>query len=376
MSRIRIVIHTVLMTIEIYEINIKFYNSIMSHWNDIVGHDWAVDMLSKAIELDRLVHAYLITGPSQVGKATLARTFAQALNCTSPEQVDRPCGVCRSCTLIGTGRHPDVFVVKGEQGRRGKRTLKIDQIRELQKALNLTAAEARYKVAILDGFDNANANASNAFLKTLEEPPSYAVLILTALDPDLLLPTVPSRCQRVALRPVQTDLIREELERHMGVDKELSRKLAHLADGRIGWAIEAAKHPSLLVERSSRLALLHEALAKSRVGRFEIAAGLSRNPDDLMKLLRTWLSWWRDLAIVSIGGMQTTIAVNIDDAPTIQRLAVDWNTQEVVRSLRQTDEAIWQLEHNANTRLVVENLLLKYPLDQLANDLVQEAATG
>ena len=110
----------------------------MSTWENIVGHNWAVEMLASGLANDRLGHAYLITGPEQVGKTTLARAFAQALNCEAPE-AERPCGHCRPCKLIAIDRHPDVKVVSPEVSGRGKLTLKIETIRQLQQDLNLSA---------------------------------------------------------------------------------------------------------------------------------------------------------------------------------------------------------------------------------------------
>ncbi len=126
----------------------------MSIWAEIVGHDWAVDLIRSALAHQRVGHAYLITGPKQIGKGLMARTFAQALNCTTPKISDRPCGRCRACRLIADERHPDVRMVVGEVSGRGKLTIKIEQIRQLQRELSLTPAEARYRVAIIEQFDS------------------------------------------------------------------------------------------------------------------------------------------------------------------------------------------------------------------------------
>ncbi|MCP5098514.1 MAG: hypothetical protein GY943_23435, partial [Chloroflexi bacterium] len=115
------------------------YNWRMSNWKNVIGHEWAVQMLSSGIANGRLGHAYLITGPDHVGKTTLARTFAQALNCEATNLVERPCGECRTCRLIELGRHPDIRMVEPEVSGRGKLTLKIDAIRQLQQDLNLSA---------------------------------------------------------------------------------------------------------------------------------------------------------------------------------------------------------------------------------------------
>lgn len=333
----------------------------MTTWNDIIGHDWAVDFLRSAIKHDRIGQSYLITGPSQVGKSTLARVFAQALNCTAGDRNDKPCGKCRSCSLIAANRHPDVQIVSGEVSGRGITTLKIDQIRELTHQLSLTAAEARYKVAILKQFESANPNAANAFLKTLEEPPRNVVLILTAADADTLLPTITSRCRVIGLRPINHSIVEEALKERWQVEPEQARLLARLSDGRLGWAVETARNPAVLDERDEQLGRLYEALAGSRVDRFILADELCRKPELLPELLRTWLSWWRDCALIGVSGRENGRLTNFDQKSQMIKLLETRPVAKAVTSLRQTELAIWQLEHNANSRLVIENLLLQYP---------------
>ena len=121
----------------------------------IKGHDWAVDSLRSAIIHNRVGHAWLITGPEHVGRTHLARIFAQALNCESDYAENRPCGICRKCKLIASGRHPDLILLEPEIGARGNRTLKIEQIRELQQDLNRTAMEGPFKIAIISQFAKA-----------------------------------------------------------------------------------------------------------------------------------------------------------------------------------------------------------------------------
>ena len=166
-------------------------------------------MLAGAIEHERIGHAYLFTGPEQVGKSTLARRFAQALNCTASKLTERPCDQCRSCELIAAERHPDVQVLEPEIGGRGKATLKIEPIRTLQRGLNLSTYEGRHTIAIIRRFDAATPGAANAFLKTLEEPPSGVILLLTAKNAETLLPTISSRCRIIGLRPLPRQ--REEM---------------------------------------------------------------------------------------------------------------------------------------------------------------------
>ena len=334
----------------------------MTTWQQIIGHDWAVELLAKAIVHDRVGHAYLITGLEQVGKTTLARTFAQALNCLAEAMGERPCGQCRACKLIANDRHPDVRLVVPEVSGRGQLALKIEAIRQLQRDLNLGAYEARTKVAILQRFDAANANAANAFLKTLEEPPNKVVLLLTAVDADTLLDTVNSRCRNLHLRPLTPDLIEQSLAVRWQVPAGEATLLAHLADGRLGWAVQAAQDKAILTTRQTQLDMLYDALAGNRVSRFVLADKLSRKAEELPDVFKTWLSWWRDLLLLTQANGQGAPISNIDQQAQLAEKAKGWTAEQALTSLQQTNQALWQLARNANTRLVVENLLLTYPL--------------
>jgi DNA polymerase III subunit delta' len=330
-------------------------------WQKIVGHDWAVRLLHLAIGKDRVGHAYLITGPDQIGKMTLARTFAQALNCTADEIGQRPCGKCRACTLIAGNRHPDVRVVMPEVSERGIRSIKIEQIRQLQQDLSLSAYETRHKIALLKRFDTANVNAANAFLKTLEEPPAKVILMLTATDSESLLPTIVSRCRVVSLRPISTTFIEESLMTHWQVKPNQANLLAHLAGGRVGWAIEAHSEPALLQSRTASLDRLYEALQGNLVARFNLAERLSRKSENLPVMMQNWSGWWRDVALLAFDRRSQERISNIDQIEELHKLAGVWANQDILRSLVQTERAMTLLKKNANARLVLENVFLTYP---------------
>jgi len=338
-------------------------SAMTTEWDQVIGHEWAAELLAGAIAHQRTGHAYLLTGPEQIGKTTLARTFAQALNCEAVDPAARPCGRCRACQLIAANRHPDVRLVSPEVSGRGKLTLKIDEIRTLQQELSLAAYEARYKVAILERFDAATEGAANAFLKTLEEPPRSVILLLTANDADTMLATITSRCRTIALRPLPTPLIEESLQTRWRVPEEQAHLLAHLADGRLGWAVRAWEDNTILAERAQNLAYLQQALAGDRVDRFALADKLGRKPELLPEILQTWLSWWRDVTLLSQGENDRVLTLtNIDQQVEIAQAAQTWTAEQALGSLQQTNRAIRQLQRNANTRLVIENLFLAYPL--------------
>ncbi len=291
---------------------------------------------------------------------TLSRTFAQAINCTA-DPAERPCGECRACRLIAEDKHPDVRVILPDVSERGAQSIKIDQIRRLQQDLSLSAYEARYKVALIKRFDTANLNAANAFLKTLEEPPSNVILLLTATDSDTLLPTINSRCRTVSLRPTPTTLIEETLMTRKHVPPEEANLLAHLADGRFGWAVGAHENHAVLGERRLQLDALHQALRGSLVARFALAESLARKTDTLPPLLRTWLSWWRDMALLAYGRRAIELISNIDEIELLHELTGGWKRVDILAALKQTESALRQIGQNANARLVLENVMLTYP---------------
>ena len=206
----------------------------------IIGHEWAVELLQHSLAAGRQPHAVLFAGPAQIGKRTLALALAAAINCTSKGA--RPCGQCRSCRLIEHNSHPDVRVVQAEAGESSREgVLKIDQIRELQHAAALGPLESSYKVFVLREIERANLPAANALLKTLEEPPSQVVLLLTSARPHALLPTIISRCQVLALRPLPLGQIASALVERWGASQEEADLLSRLSEGRIGWAVQRLK---------------------------------------------------------------------------------------------------------------------------------------
>lgn len=325
-------------------------------WENIIGHEWAVELLQERVRLGRVNHAYLFTGPDQIGKTTLATTFTQALNCT---ESDAPCGNCRACTLISSGKHPDLAVLTPEANARGKLTIKIEAIRTLQRSLQLSRIEAKYKVAIIERFDTTTIGAANAFLKTLEEPPQNVILMLTAVDADTMLDTIRSRCHVLNLRPLPTDTIRNTLI-SQGANPTTAQALAQQANGRIGWAIQTTQNPDTLTKTTDALTLLQEIIAEDTVGRFKHAETLAKKPENLAFLLNTWTSLWRDTVISALGQPPSSLS-NLALLETIGSIVTTTPLPALQASLTQTQESLDYLGRNANTRLVLENLFLTYP---------------
>jgi DNA polymerase-3 subunit delta' len=321
----------------------------------VLGHDWAVALLGQSLAAGRLSHAYLFCGPPQIGKTTLARALAQALNCTSAA---RPCGMCPSCQKVARGRHPDVRIVTGE-GAGG--SIKIEQVRALQHEAVLAPYEGRTRVFVLRQMERATLEAENCLLKTLEEPPPQVVLILTAVHSETLPSTIVSRCQRLDLRPVATDTIQAAL-RARGAAPEQSELLAHLSGGRLGWALEAKDNPGLLRQRQEDLDRGVQLLAASRVERLEAAQALSQNMPHAQLFLETSLGWWRDV-VISLTNREADPSqmMNVDRLAEIRSLGAGLSLPEAMTAIRSLQAAAAQLEDNVNPRLAMESLMLRLP---------------
>ncbi|MCY4438880.1 MAG: DNA polymerase III subunit delta', partial [Deltaproteobacteria bacterium] len=162
---------------------------MMLRFQDIIGHQGQIELLRRAVDRDRLHHAYIFVGPEGTGKRTVATALAAAIQCQAGD--GDACGECPSCLCIRDGNHADLHWL---EQRKGKRDITIEQVRELQKQLVLRRFTGRKKIAIIDPLTLVNLHAQNALLKTLEEPPEDSLLILIAESTGDVLPTVLSRC--------------------------------------------------------------------------------------------------------------------------------------------------------------------------------------
>jgi DNA polymerase-3 subunit delta' len=329
--------------------------SIDFNWN-MLGHEWAVDLLRGHSQKERIRHAYLITGPQGIGRRTLAIRLAQVLNCSQSPEPGMPCGACRACKLIERMQHPDFAVVQAPEA--GK-ALKVDQIRELQRTLSLAPYEARTKVALLLRFEEANLNAANALLKTLEEPPAQVIMILTANDAETLLPTIVSRCELIRLRPLSLEQTVAGLQSRWDLPAEQARLLAHLSGGRPGFALGLHQNPDGLAQRQSQLADHHQLLGASRVERFHYAEDLAKDKTTLYNTLQTWLTLWRDVMLRAAGS--SAPLTNIDQADEISTLVQNFNLSTAQAMVNNLERSLSQLDRYMNTRLVTEVLMLDLP---------------
>ena len=325
-----------------------------NNWS-LIGHEWAVDMLKKHVVNGTTRHAYLFAGPPGLGRRTLALRFAQALNCRTPIGPGIPCGQCRDCKQIEVMQHPDLTVIQAEtEGG----TMKVDQIREARRTLALKPYMAEYRVSLFLRFHEANDSASNALLKTLEEAPSYAVLILTADNPEQLLPTIVSRCEVLRLRPLRVEEVQRALE-DKGFETNQARLIAHISGGRFGYALRLLQSESLLGEREERLNDLQSLIAASRVEKFAYADKLSKDKDSMRQVILIWLSYWRDVMLRA--AQAETPLVNVDRNLEIEDVASRMDLSSARLIVSELENTLEKMDKNVNTKLLAEVLLLDLP---------------
>jgi len=324
------------------------------NWN-LIGHEWAVDMLKKHVVNGTTRHAYLFAGPPGLGRRSLALRFAQALNCQTPIKAGIPCGQCRDCKQIQAMQYPDLSVVQADSEGG---MLKVDQIRDTRRSLTLKPYIANYRVALFLRFQQANDNAANALLKTLEEAPFYAVLILTADNPEQLLPTIVSRCEVLRLRPLNIETVQKELE-NRGMEIGQAKLIAHISGGRFGYALRLIENDSLLEKRDQRLNDLLTLIPASRVEKFAYADKLAKDKESMRQAILIWLSYWRDVMLRT--AQAASPLVNVDRNLEIEDLADRMDLSSARRVVSGLENTLEKMERNVNPRLLAEVLLLDLP---------------
>jgi DNA polymerase-3 subunit delta' len=313
-----------------------------------------------------VAHAYELSGPRSIGKRTVATRFAQTLVCTTEPRVAGGCGKCLACRKVEHGAHPDVRLVTrlvDLEKENDKKLIAIEQVREMQQDLALRPLEGAWRVVIIDDAAELSEHAEVALLKTLEEPPPHAVLLLVSATPSALLETIRSRLVPISLRLVATTEIADALAARFGAD---ARRHARAAAGRPGIAITLAHDEAARRERRTREAEFYKLVASGFTDRFAWAVDLAESERDTQKRndaiewrLREWGELLRDAAVVGLG---VDRPLRPDRAKESAALASAVSARELV------DLGIafarWRrdvIESTVNARMLLELVALKLP---------------
>lgn len=331
----------------------------------MVGQPRAIDALQAALRSGTLHHAYLFAGPEGVGKELAAVGLAQALTC--PEQPEVGCGKCASCLRVVKGTHPDVTwimpdeerVARGLAGRSDftgtpSRDIRVEQIRNLQERLALHGLESRRKVALITSAHRMNESAQNAFLKTLEEPPSDTTLILIAAAMDKLLPTIRSRCSKVHFAPLPVDLVAQRVQQERKLDPQTAALAAVMAGGSLGRALSLDVEG--LAQRKEIITRFEALRPEDAIPVLRFAEEYGGAREDAEQALALLTLWNRDVALLKAGS--ETLA-NLDLRELALQTAARVSESELHRRGGLIERAQAAIARNGSPRLQLERMLLE-----------------
>ncbi len=324
----------------------------MAGFNDIIGHEQIIEHLRNAITLDKISHAYIFNGPEDSGKMMLAEAFAMALQCEGEKE--RPCLSCRSCKQAMDHNQPDIIYVSHEKPN----TIGVDDIRtQVNNDIDIKPYSRRYKVYIIDEAQKMNQQAQNALLKTIEEPPAYAVILLLTTNADSFLPTILSRCITLNLKAVKADVIRSYLMQKYQIPDYQADICAAFSQGNVGKAVKLAASSDFAELKASVLQLMKRL---SDIDLYEMTAAVKQiaeyklTVNDYFDLM---MIWFRDVLYFKATGDVNGLIFK-DEVYDIKKQAEKRSYQGIETILKALETAKVRISANVNFDLVIELLLL------------------
>lgn len=324
----------------------------------LIGHQKQWQYLKMIAEMDRLPHAFLFSGPSSVGKKTLAIEFIKFLNCKNRTESGYPCQVCRNCLDIDRNTYPDLYILEPKSEKhnspkndlsKSKRFIQISQIRDLGQRLSLHSYRSRIKTVIIDQAHKMTQDAQSALLKLIEEPLGDTLFIFITEFPEDLLPTIISRCERVKFYSVPKNEIENYLKKNdvsVGKIKDIIR----FSFGKPGLALKYYLDPGNLVLQKKTVKEIAEMKSKSFSFRFQYAKELSQDSNKLRQALDIWLRYFRGLLLREIRNEELSAKNNEFNYSPRRLMEIIGFIQKVIFLLSNT---------NVNQRLALEALLIK-----------------
>ena len=324
----------------------------MAGFKDIVGHEQIIEHLKTAIEMGKVSHAYILNGPDLSGKMMIAEAFARALLCE--KQDPDGCGECRSCRQSDDRNNPDIIYVKHDKPN----TISVDDIRtQLNNDIVIKPYSNQYKIYIVDEAEKMNQQAQNALLKTIEEPPAYAVIMLLTTNADSFLQTIRSRCITLNLKSVKNDVIKSYLMTEKKIPDYQADVCAAFAQGVVGKAIKLASSDDFNELKESALSLIKRL---DDIDLYEMGEAIKQISDyklqvqDYFDLITVW---YRDVLY-----MKATNDVNglifKDEVYDIKKKASKHSYHGIETIIEALDKAKLRINANVNFDLVIELLLM------------------
>lgn len=324
----------------------------MGSFKDVVGHKDILKYISSAVENNRVSHAYILNGERGSGKKMLANLFAMTLLCETGD--NEPCGKCHSCKQAESGNHPDIIRVTHEKPN----SISVDDLRtQVNNTVDIKPYQGPYKVYIIPQADMMTPQAQNAILKTIEEPPSYAVFLLLTENAETLLPTINSRCVMLKLRNIKDTLIKKYLMENLEIPDYKADMCTAFAQGNMGRAIMLANSDHFNEIREEAVQLLKHI---SEMELNEIVAAvknISVYKLEITDYLDIIMIWYRDVLLYK-ATKEIDKVVFKDQLQSIKEQARKSSYEGIELILESLEKAKARLKANVNFDLVMELLFL------------------
>ena len=325
----------------------------MGSFKDVVGHKDIIKYIQNAVRENRVSHAYILNGQKGAGKKLLAGLFAATLLCEKGGQ--DPCGKCHSCKQAQSGNHPDIIWVTHDKPN----SISVDDIRkQVNNTIMMKPYQGPYKVYVIDQADMLTPQAQNALLKTIEEPPEYAVIMLLSENADILLDTINSRCVMLKLRNIKDTLIKKFLMETMEIPDYKADMCAAFAQGNMGRAIMLANSEHFNEIREDAVQLLkyiHEMELSEIVQAVKQITIYKLEINDYLDII---MIWYRDVLIYKATKDMDKVVFK-DQLQSIKNQAKKSSYEGIELILTSLEKAKAMLKANVNFDLVMDILFLK-----------------
>lgn len=324
----------------------------MAGFHDIIGHERIKEHFQKAIEYNKISHAYILAGEEGMGRKTIAKAFAMTLLCERSNR--EPCLECHSCKQVLSGNHPDVLWVSHEKPN----SIGVDDIRlQINDTIFIKPYSSAYKIYIVDEAEKMTVQAQNALLKTIEEPPAYVIIILLTTNQEAFLPTILSRCIQLKLKPLKNDVVGGYLMETMGVKESQADVYAAFARGNLGKAIHLASSDEFQLMYRQVLNLLKNLKEMDISMLLDSIKRLQEDHLDLNECLDFVQLWYRDILMFKVT-RDMNLLVFKDEYTTVSNICQKSSYEGLEAILNAIEKAKVRLKANVNTELALELMLL------------------
>lgn len=323
----------------------------MAGFSNIIGHQQIIEHLQNAISMHKVSHAYIFNGPDRSGKMLLADSFAMALQCE--QQGTEGCMTCHSCKQVLSGNQPDIIYLHHEKPN----TISVDDIRrQINNDIDIKPYSSPYKIYIINEAEKMSQQAQNALLKTIEEPPAYAIILLLTSNADSFLPTILSRCITLDIKPVPDSDIRAFLMEKYQVPDYKADMCTAFAQGTVGKAIQLASSEDFGEIKNAAVQLLKRAKEMELYELIDSVRQISEYKLEIDDYFDIMTIWYRDVLLYKATSDVNSLIFK-DEVYDIKRQASKSSYEGIESIIKALDKAKRRLSANVNFDLTMELLL-------------------